>query len=207
MVKLIASFYDPTEGEVLWDGIDLREGDPIDLRSRIGAILHDFVHYDLTAYENIGLGNLKRMDNSDYVYQAATWAGIHDTIESLPYGYQTILSRWLAEDGKGIDLSGGEWQKIALARMFMRSADLLILDEPTAALDALAEFEIYSRFLDLITGKSCLLISHRFSTIREADIIAVLKNGIIIEHGSHEALIEYNGAYAQLFKKQAERYK
>ncbi len=180
LVKLLTRLYDPTEGQILWDGIDIREFDPSDLRQRMGAIFQDFVRFDLTAFENVALGNVEKLGNGnrriaeELARQAAIKAGIHDTLQALPQGYHTVLSRWLAEDGQGVDLSGGEWQKIALARMFMREAELLILDEPTAALDAQAEYDIYSRFVELVDGRTSLLISHRFSTVRMADVVAVL---------------------------------
>jgi len=213
LVKLLTRMYDPTEGCILWDGIDIREFDPADLRNYMGAIFQDFVHFDLTAYENIALGDSTLLKNNncvitdEIVYGAATRAGIDDAIRKLPQGYQTILSRWLDEDGKAIDLSGGEWQKIALARMLMRDADVLILDEPTAALDPQAEYEIYSKFTGLVVGKTSLLISHRFSTVRMADMIIVLENSEISEYGTHEQLLSLDGTYAKLYSMQADRYK
>jgi ATP-binding cassette subfamily B protein len=213
LVKLLTRLYDPTEGQILWDGIDIREFDPVELRGRMGAIFQDFVRFDLTAFENIALGDVSQLNNGSkpqaekMAREAARKAGIHETIEKLPQGYDTILSRWLAEDGKGVDLSGGEWQKIALARMFMRDADLLILDEPTAALDVQAEYDIYSRFVELMRGKTSLLISHRFSTVRMADVIAVLEDGRIIEYGGHKQLLARAGTYAKLYNMQADRYR
>jgi ATP-binding cassette subfamily B protein len=213
LVKLLTRLYDPTEGQILWDGIDIREFDPVELRRHMGAIFQDFVHFDLTAFENIALGDVSKLNNGSkplaekLAREAARKAGIHDALEELPQGYNTILSRWLAEDGKGVDLSGGEWQKIALARMFMRDADLLILDEPTAALDVQAEYDIYSRFIELMSGKISLLISHRFSTVRMADTIAVLEDERIIEYGGHEELLTRAGTYAKLYNMQADRYR
>ncbi|MDQ3930114.1 MAG: ABC transporter ATP-binding protein/permease, partial [Chloroflexota bacterium] len=209
LVKLLTRLYDPTEGEILWDGIDLREFDPQELRRHTAAILQDFVHYDLTAHQNIGLGDVSRLEDSDTIYLAATKAGIHDKIEELPQGYQTVLSRWLTDKGTGADLSGGEWQKVAVARMFMRdgSADLLIMDEPTAALDAKAEYEIYSKFVELMSGRTCLLITHRFSTVRMSDLVAVLENGQISEFGTHDELLAHNETYAQLYNLQATHYR
>ncbi len=206
LVKLLTRLYDPTEGQILWDGIDIRAFAVADLRARIGAIFQDFVHYDLTAYENIGLGNIARIEDTDWVQQAAHQAGVHHAINALPEGYQTTLSRWLVSDGLGADLSGGEWQKLALARMFMRTASFLILDEPTAALDAQAEHELYQSFIDLVTGRTSLLISHRFSTVRMADKIAVLEQGAITEYGSHDELMFQAGSYARLYRIQAEQY-
>jgi len=207
LVKLLTRLYDPTEGEILWDGVDIREFDPACLRRKMGVIFQDFMRYDFTAQENIGLGDVERVADIDHVRRAAQKAGVHATIESLPHGYQTMLSRMFAEDGYGVDLSGGEWQKIAIARMFVRDADLLILDEPTASLDAQAEYEIYSRFIELVEGRTSLLISHRFSTVRMADVIAVLANGRIIELGTHNELIANMGTYAKLYNMQAERYR
>ena len=136
-----------------------------------------------------------------------TQRGIHNTITNLTKGYQTVLSRWLSDDGNGTDLSGGEWQKIAIARMLMHESDLLILDEPTAALDAQAEYDTYTHFASLVTGRTSLLISHRFSTVRMADAIAVLENGQITEHGSHDELLSLGGTYSKLYNMQAERYR
>jgi ATP-binding cassette subfamily B protein len=214
LVKLLTRMYDPTEGQILWDGVDLREFDPAELRGRMGAIFQDFVHYDLTAYENIALGDVSLLPSptrrwaGGEVELAAQKAGIHKAITALPHGYDTVLSRWLAEEGQGADLSGGEWQKLALARLFVReSASLLILDEPTAALDAQAEYDVYSRFVDLVAGRTSLLISHRFSTVRMADAIAVLEDGRIVEYGSHAELIARGETYARLYNMQAERYR
>lgn len=207
LVKLLTRFYDPIDGYITWNGIDICEFDPQDLRYHLGVILQDFVHYDLTVNENIGFGNVQKMNDSLHIQKAASKAKLQKTVEDLPQGYQTILSRWLAEDGKGVDLSGGEWQKIALARMFMRDAELMILDEPTSALDVQAEHEIYNHFVDLVSGKTSLIISHRFSTVRMADLIAVLEEGKIAEYGSHDALMAKGGTYARLYNMQAERYR
>jgi ATP-binding cassette subfamily B protein len=206
LVKLLTRMYDPSEGEILWDGVDLRTLDPAGLRQRIGAIFQDFVHYDLTAQENIGLGDTSRIADRDLVIQAARRAGIHPAIERLPQGYATLLSRWLAGEGPGVELSGGEWQKLALARMFMRDADFLILDEPTAALDAEAEHELYQRFTLLLQRRTSLLISHRLSTVRMADLIIVLEDGRITERGSHAELSALGGTYARLYAMQARPY-
>lgn len=206
LVKLLTRLYDPTEGAILWDGVDIRELDPIALRRRIGVIFQDFVRYEATAQENIGLGNVQYIEDTSRIRGAAEKAGVHTLIETLPHGYQTMLSRLFSENGEGTDLSGGEWQKIALARMFMREADFLILDEPTAALDAQAEYQTYAYFTELVSGRTSLIISHRFSTVRMADRIAVLENGRISECGSHADLLSQNGAYAQLYRFQADQY-
>ncbi|MDQ5823997.1 MAG: ABC transporter ATP-binding protein/permease [Chloroflexota bacterium] len=209
LVKLLTRLYDPTEGAILWDGIDLREFDPQELRRHTAAILQDFVHYDLSAQQNIGLGDLSKLEDNDSIQLAATKAGIHDKIGELPHGYETVLSRWLTDKGTGADLSGGEWQKVAVARMFMRdgTADLLIMDEPTAALDAKAEYEIYSKFVELMSGRTCLLITHRFSTVHMSNLVAVLENGQITEYGTHDELLAYNKTYAQLYNMQATHYR
>jgi ATP-binding cassette subfamily B protein len=206
LVKLLTRFYDPTEGQILWDGIDVREFDPLELRLRIGAILQDFAHYELTAQQNIGLGNVKQIEQLPKVEQAARKANIHDRLATFPQGYQSFLGRSLAAEGVGIDLSGGEWQKIALSRMFMREAELLILDEPTASLDAQAEYELYTHFDTLMRGRTSLLITHRFSTVRMADSIVVIENGEVTESGTHHELMAHNGSYATLYTMQAEHY-
>jgi ATP-binding cassette subfamily B protein len=206
LVKLLTRLYDPTEGEILWDGIDIRSFDPQDLRAHYATILQDFVHYELSAHENIGLGNVRNIEDTEQVHSSAILAGVHDRLLSLPRGYATTLSRWLVSSGQGADLSGGEWQKVAMARMFMRQADFLILDEPTAALDPQAEHNIYSQFITLTSRRTSLLITHRFSTVRMADVVAVLHDGRVTEYGSHEELIALNGTYAKLYKLQAERY-
>lgn len=207
LVKLLTRLYDPTEGQILWDGIDLRAFDPDALRQHMGAIFQDFTRYELSARENIGLGKVDQIDEMETIQRAARKARIHERIERLPQGYESILSRMLAEDSTGVDLSGGEWQKVALARMFMRDAEVLILDEPTAALDAEAEYALYQHFKDLMRGHTCLLITHRFSTVRIADCIAILENGQITELGTHADLVAREGTYARLYGLQAESYR
>lgn len=206
LVKLLMRFYDPSEGQILWDGIDLRELDLTSLRMRLGAVFQDFTHYDLSVQENIGVGNIEERNNLPKIQDAAERAGVHQAIQNLPRGYQSILSLWLSEPGESADLSGGEWQKVALARMFMRPAEFLMLDEPTAALDADAEFEIYQRLVQLTQGTTSLLISHRLSAVRMAQYIAVLENGQIAEYGPHQQLIAQGGTYARLYNMQAEQY-
>lgn len=207
LVKLLARFYDPTDGQILWDGIDIRHFDPGELRNRMGIVLQDFIEYQTTARENIGLGDLSKMDNHEQIQQTAKDVGIHDFIENLPQGYETILSRWLVgKDEQGTDLSGGQWQKIAIARTYLREADFLMLDEPTAALDAEAESDIYKNFAELTQEKASLLISHRFSTVRMADKVAVIEDGCISEYGTHNELITNNQTYARLYNLQAQQY-
>lgn len=207
LVKLLTRMYDPTEGQILWDGIDIRLFDPAELRSRIAAIFQDFGRYDLSVMENIGIGNVMKMDQVELIYTAAREAGIHDKISSLPDGYMTLLGPWLGRQSLGGDLSGGEWQKIALARMLLRPSDLLILDEPTAALDAKAEYDLYKRLVQMATGRTTLLITHRFSTTRIANKVVVIENGGIVEQGTHQELMHIGGAYAKLFEMQARHYR
>jgi ATP-binding cassette, subfamily B, bacterial len=207
LVKLLTRLYDPSEGEILWDDIDIRLFDPQEFRHRISTIFQDFARYELTPKENIGLGEVERIEEMDEIRQAAMKAGIHERIEKLSDGYQATLSRWMAEDKKpGADLSGGEWQKMALARMLMRGGDFLILDEPSAALDAQAEHALYCHFREMMHDRTSLLITHRFSTIRMANAIAVIEQGKMSEYGTHEELLTRNGTYAQLYTIQAEKY-
>jgi ATP-binding cassette subfamily B protein len=203
LIKLLTRLYDPTEGVILLDGCDLRTYDLADLRSQIGVIFQDFVRYNLTAGENIGLGQLEYMDDLKRVAQAADRGGAAPVIGKLADGYATILGRTFENS---VDLSGGEWQKLALGRAFMRDSQVLILDEPTAALDALAEYEVYRRFAELTAGRTTIFISHRFSTVRMAQQILVLADGHLIESGNHAELMAHNGRYAEMFKVQAERY-
>jgi len=170
----------------------------------VGVIFQDYVTYYLTARENIGVGRIAEMDNELLVAGAAKKSGADRVIERLPQGYETTLGRWFE---KGAQLSGGEWQKVALARAFMRDASILILDEPTSSLDAQAEYEVFARFRILTQGKTAIFISHRFSTVRLADRIIVLEHGRIIEHGSHQELMQLEGRYAELFNLQAEAYR
>lgn len=204
LIKLLTRLYDPTAGQILLDNIDLREYDITSLHQRFGVIFQDFVRYQFTVQENIGFGQVDALDNIERIKDAADRGGASPVIENLPNGYNTMLGRrW----EKGQDLSGGQWQKIALARAFMREAEVLVLDEPTSALDAEAEYEVFQRFGELIEGRIAVLISHRFSTVRMADRIVVLSAGKILELGSHSELIELDGAYARLFNLQAEGYR
>ncbi len=203
LVKLLARLYDPSEGIILLDGRDLREYDLDDLRCEIGIIFQDFVRYDLTVRENIAVGQMELAEDGAQVRAAAEKGGALPIIERLPAGLDSMLGRRFAD---GLDLSGGEWQRIALSRAFLRQAQILILDEPTAALDALAERELYGRFSELTAGKMTLFVSHRFSTVRTADRILVLEGGSLSEAGSHDELIASKGHYARMFTAQAERY-
>lgn len=206
LVKLLMRMYDPTEGQILWDGIDIREFDIDEFRTRIGAVFQDFMRYDLTAQENIGLGDITNLNNASLIEEAARHASVHDVITDLPQGYQTELTRMFAEESLGYDLSGGQWQRIATARMFMRQASVLILDEPTSALDAEAEYETNMQFRTLLAERTGVLIAHRFNTVRMAHLIAVLDNGQITEYGTHETLMKHNGTYAHLYYLQASGY-
>ncbi len=204
LVKLLSRLYDPTEGRILLDGYDLREYDPMELRREIGVIFQDFVRFQLSASDNIAVGRIEEKANQERIETSAELSLADSVIKKLPEGYNQIIGRRFA---KGIDLSGGEWQKIALGRAYMRDAQLLILDEPTAALDARAEHEVFVRFAELTKGKTAVLISHRFSTVRMADRILVIENGQFVEVGSHEELLQKNGRYAELFKLQAAGYR
>ena len=204
LIKLLSRLYDSTEGTILIDGIDIRELDPLDLRQRIGVIFQDFVRYHLAASENIGFGQIEALNRLEQIIESARKSGAHSIIENLPDGYQTMLGRWFHG---GHELSVGQWQKIALARAFMRDAEILVLDEPTASLDAETEYEIFRRFQELTVGKMAILISHRFSTVRMADRIAVIQEGRIAEIGSHHDLLNQGGIYGHLFSLQAEGYR
>jgi ATP-binding cassette subfamily B protein len=204
LIKLLTRLYDPTEGQILLDGVDLRDYDPDEVRSKIGVIFQDFVRYQLTVRENIGFGRIEELDNRPRLESAAERGGADEVVAELPDGYETTLGRWF---DRGFELSGGQWQKIALGRAFMRDGEVLVLDEPTAALDAEREHEIFQRFRELTEGKIAVLISHRFSTVRMADRIAVLENGQITELGSHEELVAAGGTYARLFEMQASGYR
>jgi ATP-binding cassette subfamily B protein len=204
LIKLLSRLYDPTEGTIWIDGVDIRALDPLELRQRIGVIFQDFVRYHLPAKENIGFGQIEALDSFERIVESARKSGAHAIIEDLPDGYETMLGRWFHA---GHELSMGQWQKIALARAFMRNAEILVLDEPTASVDAQTEYEIFRQFQKLTEGKMAILISHRFSTVRMADRIVVIEEGRIAETGSHPELLRREGIYARLFGMQAEGYR
>jgi ATP-binding cassette subfamily B protein len=204
IVKLLTRLYDPDEGQILIGGRDIREYDIEELRHVIGVIFQDYVTYFMTARENIGVGKVEEIENLDLVERAAGKSGASAVITKLPGGYETMLGRWFKD---GLQLSGGEWQKVALARAFMRDAPILILDEPTSSLDAQAEYEIFTKFRLLTEGKTAIFISHRFSTVRLADRIFVIEQGVVKESGTHAELIALGGRYAELFNLQAEAYR
>jgi ATP-binding cassette subfamily B protein len=204
LVKLLTRLYDPSEGEILIEGCNIKEYDPEELRARIGVIFQDYVRYQMKAGENIGIGRVEEMENRALVEVAAGKSGADGVIVGLEEGYDAMLGRRFE---KGVELSGGEWQKIALARAFMRDAPVLILDEPTSALDAQAEYDIFQRFRNLTAERTVIFISHRFSTVRLADRIFVIEQGRMIESGSHHELLDLDGRYAELFNLQAEAYR
>jgi ATP-binding cassette subfamily B protein len=203
VTKLLARLYDPTEGRITLDGHDLREYDPEELRRHVGVIFQDFVRYHMTAADNLAVGRIEAREDRPRLESAAERSLAAGVIESLPDAYEQMLGRRF--EG-GIELSGGEWQKVALARAYVRDAELLILDEPTASLDARAEYEVFERFSDLTAGKTAVLISHRFSTVRMADRIVVVEGGTVRETGTHEELLAAGGLYAELFRLQARGY-
>ncbi len=203
LFKLICRLYDPVDGRILIDGIDIRDIDPTQLRAQIGGMFQDYVTYQATAAENIGLGNLGAIADREAILKASRQAGSDGLIAGLPQGYETALGKWF---DAGVNLSGGEWQKVALARAFMRDARILLLDEPTSALDAQAEYELFERIHSLTRGRTAVYISHRFSTVRRADRILFLEHGRLVEQGTHEQLMRLNGRYARLFRLQASAY-
>jgi len=204
LVKLLARLYDPDEGRILLDGHDLREYDLFALRANISVIFQDFVRYHFTAADNIAVGRIEERGDRARIVEAAERSLADEVIRKLPDGYEQVLGKRFRT---GIDLSGGEWQKIAIARAYMRDAQLLILDEPTAALDARAEYEVFGRFKELSRGKTVVLISHRFSSVRMADRIVVLVDGAVEAEGTHEQLVQQGGRYAELFELQAAGYR
>ncbi len=203
LIKLICRLYDPTEGRILLDGVDLRDIDPTEVRRLIGGMFQDYVTYQASAAENIGLGEVERIEDREAVEEAAGKGGADSLLPRLPDGWDTPLGKWF--DG-GVELSGGEWQKIALGRAFMRDARILVLDEPTSALDAQAEFELFARLRQLAHGRTAIYISHRFSTVRQADRILFLEHAELVEQGTHDELMALGGRYARLFTLQAAAY-
>ncbi|MEV4413116.1 ABC transporter ATP-binding protein [Catellatospora sp. NPDC049609] len=213
LVKLLCRFYDPQRGQIRWDGVDIRTVPPQELRARLGAVFQEFVRYDLSAAENIGLGALEHLHDRERIDAAARLAGARPFLQALPSGYDTLLSRLFFSDdqqahGGGTNLSGGQWQRVALARSVMRTdAELLILDEPSSGLDAVAEHQVHTALREYRRGRTCLLISHRLGTLRAADRIVVLDDGRVTESGSHDALLAAGGGYARLFALQADGYR
>ena len=203
LVKLLARLYEPTEGRILLDGYDIKEYDINDLRMQIGIIFQDFLRYQMTIAQNIATGNISEKENRQHIKAAAEQSLANLFIEKYQNNYDQHVGRRFNE---GIELSGGEWQKLALARAYMKDAQLMILDEPTSSLDARAEYEVFQRFVDLTKGRTSVIISHRFSTVRMADRILVLNKGELLEIGSHEQLLRKNGKYAELFNLQARGY-
>jgi ATP-binding cassette subfamily B protein len=205
LVKLLAGLYTPTAGIVRYQGRDLREWDPVVLRQRVGVIFQDFNRYQLTVGENIGAGDVGAFEDRGRWSEAASKGQAAEFIGQLPSAYDTQLGRWF---NNGQELSGGQWQRIALARAFMRTgAEILVLDEPTAAMDAEVEADVFEHFRALTAGRIAVLISHRFSTVRYADQIVVLDEGRVVEQGSHEELMALAGRYAHLFNLQARAYR
>jgi ATP-binding cassette subfamily B protein len=204
LVKLLARLYDPDEGRILLDGHDLREYDLFALRANIGVIFQDFMRYSFTAADNVAVGRIEAREDRERIIESAERSLADEVIRKLPEQYDQLLGKRFRT---GIDLSGGEWQKIAIGRAYMRDAQLLILDEPTAALDARAEYEVFQRFKELSRGKTVVLISHRFSSVRMADRIVVLKDGTVEAEGTHGELLQQRGRYAELFELQAAGYR
>jgi ATP-binding cassette subfamily B protein len=216
LVKLLCRMYDPTRGAIYWDGVDLREVPVDELRQRIGAVFQDYMEYDLSAAENVALGDLDALGDRDRIAAAAERAGVHGVLSGLPRGYDTLLSRQFfgapGESGQtgetGVSLSGGQWQRVALARSLLRDGcDLLICDEPSAGLDPEAEYQVHTRLRAYRGGRTSLLISHRLGAIRDADHIVVLAQGQVVEEGTHGHLLAAGGTYARMFDLQAQGYR
>ena len=203
LTKLLLRFYEPTSGEILLDGININQYNKADYQEYFGVLFQDFFKYEFSVKENIAIGKIDEIDDYERIHKAAELSLANEVVSELKYGYDQQLGKRFA---KGQDLSGGQWQKIALARAYMKNAEVMILDEPTSALDAKAESEVFERFIELIKDKTSVIISHRFSTVRQADRILVLQEGKILESGTHNELMENNKLYAQLFTLQAEGY-
>jgi len=203
LVKLLVRLYEPTAGEILMDGVNIQSYNRAEYQQKFGAIFQDFVKYYLTAKENIAIGNILQFQDQSRIASAAEYSLADRVVQGLPVRYDQILGKRF---GSGTELSGGQWQKIALARAYMSAGEVIILDEPTSALDARAEHEVFQRFIGLTKGKTSVIISHRFSTVRMADRIIVLKDGGILERGTHEELMARGDLYAELFELQAEGY-
>jgi len=204
LVKLLARLYEPTGGAILLDGVDLRDYDVASLRGEIGVIFQDYMRYDMLVRENIGFGRIEELSNQSRVESSARKSLADQLVAQFKLGYDQMLGRRFET---GVDLSAGQWQKVALGRAYMRDAQVLILDEPTASLDARAEYEVFLRFADLTRGRMAVLISHRFSTVRMADRILVLADGELVEQGTHQQLVALGGRYAELFELQAAGYR
>lgn len=204
LIKLLARLYDTSEGRILVDGIDIRNVDPVEWQRQIGIVFQDYVRYHLTARENVGFGQIDVMDDIARIEAAATLSGAMDIVSRLARGWENVLGKRFEE---GQELSGGEWQQIALARAFLRDAQILVLDEPTASLDANQEYKTFVKFNDLTRGKTTILISHRFSTVRMVERILVVEQGRIVESGSHAELVDLRGRYAHMFRRQAQGYR
>ncbi|MBE9028856.1 ABC transporter ATP-binding protein [filamentous cyanobacterium LEGE 11480] len=204
LIKLLCRLYDPTAGRITWNGINLREFDPTELRQAISVVFQDYAHYDLTVRENIAFGKLAFADDTDRVVQAAKSSGAHAFIQNLPQQYETVLGKRFDE---GEELSIGQWQKIAIARAFFRDAQVIVLDEPTSALDAKAEAEVFEQFRRLADDRAAVMISHRLSSVKKADRIYVFDQGRIVEQGRHDELIQQQGIYARMFEMQAQHYR
>jgi ATP-binding cassette subfamily B protein len=204
LVKLLLRLYDPTDGAITLNGVDLRELSLQSLRRNISVVFQDYAKYHLSAKDNIWFGDVETPPDDQRIITAARKSQAHETLAKLPAGYDTLLGKWFAD---GEELSVGEWQKIALARAFLREANIIVLDEPTSALDAKAEYEVFNNFHQLSLTRTAILISHRLSTVKMADRIYFLENGTIVESGSHDELIVHGGKYAYMFERQAQHYR
>ncbi|HEX5671675.1 MAG TPA: ABC transporter ATP-binding protein, partial [Acidimicrobiia bacterium] len=203
LAKLLAGLYRPSHGRITWDGVDIGDVDQVEFSHQVAVIFQDFLRYHLSASDNIGLGRFEAAGDRDQIVEAADQAGAHEMVNKLPAGYETLLG---PEFLGGVDLSTGQWQRMALARAFFRNAPFVILDEPTSSLDAKAEHELFERIRSLLKGRTVLLISHRFSSVRTADRIYVLHEGEVVEDGTHHELMAAGGRYSEMFSLQAEAY-